>query len=117
MSEPPAVAATGLRFRWPGAAGDCLLLPSLVIESGACVFVHGPSGSGKSTLLSLLAGVLQPTGGELRVLGHDFSRLKPVALDRLRVDHIGYLFQQFNLLPYLSAIDNVMLPLRLSVAR
>ncbi|HEY6087293.1 MAG TPA: ABC transporter ATP-binding protein [Burkholderiaceae bacterium] len=117
MSEPPAVAAAGLRFRWPGAVIDCLVLPSLRIERGACVFVHGPSGSGKSTLLSLLAGVLQPTGGDLRVLGHDFSRQKPVALDRLRADHIGYLFQQFNLLPYLSAIDNVMLPLRLSVAR
>ncbi|MES2957018.1 MAG: ABC transporter ATP-binding protein [Pseudomonadota bacterium] len=112
-----AIDASGLRFRWPGAAADCLSITSLKVERGACVFVYGPSGCGKSTLLSLLAGVLSPTQGELRVLGHDLGRMSAPGRDRLRADTIGYLFQQFNLLPYLSAIDNVMLPTRLSALR
>jgi putative ABC transport system ATP-binding protein len=117
MADAPAIAIAGLRFRWPGARADCLAISSLEIARGDCVFVHGPSGCGKSTLLSLLAGVLAPTHGELHVLGRDLARLSASARDRLRADHIGYLFQQFNLLPYLSAIDNVMLPVRMSALR
>jgi len=81
------------------------------------VFLHGPSGCGKSTLLSLLAGVLVGQGGHTTLLGHDWASLSGARRDRLRVAHVGYIFQQFNLLPYLSVLDNVLLPCRFSARR
>ncbi|MFO1330103.1 MAG: ATP-binding cassette domain-containing protein [Rubrivivax sp.] len=106
-----------LRFAWPRAARDTLDIPALHIAAGETVFVHGPSGCGKSTLLGLLAGVLVPRAGEVRLLGAPFSACRGAMRDRLRADHIGYLFQQFNLLPYLSVLDNVRLPCRFSARR
>jgi putative ABC transport system ATP-binding protein len=88
-----------------------------VIAAAERVFVHGPSGSGKSTLLSLLAGVLVPERGSLRVLGTEVSGLAGGARDAFRADHLGIIFQMFNLVPYLSALDNVMLPCRFSARR
>jgi putative ABC transport system ATP-binding protein len=79
--------------------------------------LRGASGSGKSTLLSLLAGVLLPTAGRLQLLGQDLARLSGPARDRLRADHLGVVFQQFNLLSWLSARDNVTLALRFSARR
>jgi putative ABC transport system ATP-binding protein len=113
----PAVHLRDLRFRWPRAAADTLAIDALDIAAGEAVFLHGPSGCGKSTLLSLLAGVLVPAGGSLRVLGHEWRQLSGARRDRLRADHVGYIFQQFNLLPYLSVLDNVRLPCRLSPRR
>lgn len=81
------------------------------------MFVQGPSGCGKSTLLSLLCGVLLPTEGGVSVMGRDWRSLRPAQRDAWRADHIGYIFQQFNLLPYLSPIDNVLLPCRWSARR
>jgi putative ABC transport system ATP-binding protein len=81
------------------------------------LFVRGPSGCGKSTLLSLLAGVLTATSGEVKLLGHDWRRLSTAQRDQRRADHVGYIFQQFNLLPYLSVLDNVLLPTRFSALR
>ncbi|MBK9615805.1 MAG: ABC transporter ATP-binding protein [Uliginosibacterium sp.] len=106
-----------LGFRWPGAGGDLLHIPQLTLAAGERCFVHGESGCGKSTLLGLLAGVLRPTCGEHHFLGQRFDSLAESQRDAARADHIGYLFQQFNLLPYLSAVDNVMLPCRLSTVR
>ena len=118
MSAPGAVVnAQDLRFRWPGAASDTLDLPVLRIAAGEQVFLRGASGSGKSTLLSLLAGVLLPQAGRLQVLGQDLATLRGAARDRLRADHLGVIFQQFNLLPWLSAHDNVTLALRFSARR
>ncbi len=113
----PLVELQALRFRWPGAAADTLAIDGLAIAPAESVFVRGASGSGKSTLLALVAGVLVPTAGSVRLLGHELARLSGPARDRLRADHVGIVFQQFNLLPYLSVLDNVRLPCRFSRAR
>jgi putative ABC transport system ATP-binding protein len=81
------------------------------------VFLHGPSGCGKSTLLSLLAGVLVAGPGQVRLAGQDWAALSPARRDALRARDLGVIFQQFNLLPYLSVLDNVLLPTRFSSAR
>ena len=113
----PALQLQGLRYRWPGAAADAIDLDSLVLMPGDTVFLRGPSGCGKSTLLSLAAGVLLPQAGQASLLGQDWAALGASARDRHRADHLGYIFQQFNLLPYLSVLDNVRLPLRFSPRR
>jgi len=79
--------------------------------------VHGDSGCGKSTLLSLAAGVLLADAGRVALLGKDWRDLGAAKRDQRRVDHVGYIFQQFNLLPYLSVLDNVLLPCRFSPLR
>jgi putative ABC transport system ATP-binding protein len=113
----PVLAAEALRFAWPGAGEPCLDIERLEVAAGEAVFLHGPSGCGKSTLLSLAAGVLLPQAGRVALLGTDWSTLSGAARDRFRVDHVGYIFQQFNLLPYLSVLDNVLLPCRFSTRR
>lgn len=113
----PVVALSDLRFGWPRQTRPCLDIPALRVEAGETLFLHGPSGSGKSTLLSLIAGVLQAQAGQVRLLGTEWQTLPQRHRDRHRVDHVGYLFQQFNLLPYLSALDNVLLPCRFSRRR
>jgi putative ABC transport system ATP-binding protein len=107
----------GLRFRWPCAAQDCVSIGRFQLQSGETVFLHGPSGCGKSTLLSLAAGVLVADEGGVRLLGRDWRALASARRDRVRADHVGYIFQQFNLLPYLSVLDNVLLPCRFSARR
>ena len=87
------------------------------VAAGERVFLSGPSGSGKSTLLGLVAGVLAPEAGRVRVLGTDLGALTAAERDAFRGARIGVIFQMFNLLPYLSVLDNVLLPLRFSAAR
>ena len=111
------LALRDLRFAWPGAAAPAIDIAQLDVAAGEAVFLHGPSGCGKSTLLSLMAGVLLADAGQVTLLGQDWAALSGAARDRRRVDHVGYIFQQFNLLPYLSAIDNVLLPCRFSQRR
>jgi len=112
-----ALSLRGLRYRWPGAAADTLAIDELSLLPGDTVFLRGPSGCGKSTLLSLAAGVVLPDAGEAQLLGQSWAGLGASARDRHRAAHLGYIFQQFNLLPYLSVLDNVRLPLRFSPAR
>jgi len=114
---PPAVAFRDVSFRWPRAAHACLAIDDFHVAAGECVFLHGPSGSGKSTLLSLVGGVVAPERGSVAVLGRDLAGLRTGARDRFRADHIGFIFQLFNLIPYLSALDNIVLPCRFSPAR
>jgi putative ABC transport system ATP-binding protein len=112
-----AVRLTDLRFAWPGQAQPCLDIAEFTVAAGESVFVHGESGSGKSTLLALLGGVLVPQAGSVNILGTELTRLSAGDRDRFRVDHTGFIFQQFNLIPYLSMQDNVLLPCRFSARR
>ena len=106
-----------LRFAWPGSSADCVAIDHLQIAAGRTLFLHGPSGGGKSTLLGLLAGVLLARQGRVSLLGRDWAALPGPKRDAWRADHVGYIFQQFNLLPYLSVLDNVLLPCRFSALR
>ena len=117
MSAAAVLRAEGLRFGWPGATAPCIDIDLLEIHAGEAVFLHGPSGCGKSTLLSLLAGVLVADAGRVTLLGEDWASLSGAARDRRRVAHVGYIFQQFNLLPFLSVRENVELPCRFSRLR
>ena len=113
----PVIAIRDLAFRWRADRPPVLTLDRLEIRPGERVFIEGPSGSGKTTLLGLLAGVLQVSGGTLDVLGRPLHRLGAVERDRFRADHVGYVFQLFNLIPYLSMVENVALPCRFSRRR
>lgn len=114
---PPAlIDLRNLGFAWPGQP-ELLDIPSFQLQPGESLFLKGPSGSGKTTLLGLLGGVHQPDRGFVQLLGTDLATLSPGARDRFRVDHTGYIFQQFNLLPFLPVLENVMLPCRFSASR
>ena len=104
-------------YSWPGAAQPTLRIEHLHLKAGRTVFMLGPSGCGKSTLLGLMAGVLQAQSGRVALLGQDWGALSGAARDARRADHVGVVFQQFNLLPYLSVLHNVLLPCRFSALR
>ena len=87
---------------------------SLEVQKGEFVALMGPSGSGKSTLLHLVAAMDRPTSGEVRVLGHDLAKLSERAVAQWRNENVGFIFQQFNLIPVLTAFENVELPLKLT---
>jgi putative ABC transport system ATP-binding protein len=86
----------------------------LTVRRGEFVALMGPSGSGKSTLLHLIAAMDRPTSGEISVLGQDLRRLSDREMSRWRNQHIGFIFQSFNLIPVMSALENVELPLKLT---
>lgn len=112
-----AITLADLRFRWRGQATPCLDIPRFTLAAGERVFLHGPSGAGKSTLLGVLGGVAVPEQGRVELLGQDLVSLSSRARDAFRADHMGFIFQQFNLLPWLSALDNVLLPCTFSARR
>jgi putative ABC transport system ATP-binding protein len=87
---------------------------SLEIARGEFVALMGPSGSGKSTLLHLIAAMDAPTEGEIRVLGHDLRQMNERQIAHWRNENVGFVFQQFNLIPVLTALENVELPLKLT---
>ena len=98
-----------LQFRWEKSAPLVIDIPHFEIARGSRVFLHGPSGYGKTTLLNLIGGVLKPSRGQIKILGEDLSTLSGRRRDRFRADHIGFIFQQLNLVPYLSMVENVLL--------
>jgi putative ABC transport system ATP-binding protein len=117
--ETAIVSARDLARRYGrgDAAVDALRGVSVDIEEGRLTAVMGPSGSGKSTLMHILAGLDRPTAGTVTVAGQDVTSLDDTALTKLRRDHIGFIFQFFNLLPMLTAEENIALPLKLAGQR
>jgi putative ABC transport system ATP-binding protein len=113
---PPVVAARDLVRRY--GQGDTMVEAlrgvSLDVAPGGLTAVMGPSGSGKSTLMHILAGLDQPTEGTVEIAGENITRMSDNELTRLRRRHIGFVFQFFNLLPMLSAEENVVLPLSIA---
>ena len=109
MAEP-IIILENVRFRWPEQEDDLLLIPEMVVRTGEHLFIQGPSGSGKTTLLNLLTGINLPSAGSVTVLGTALETLSNKERDQFRADHLGVIFQQFNLLPYLSLLENVQLP-------
>lgn len=104
----PLVRVRSASHAWPGA-GAAITLHDFELAAGERVFLCGPSGSGKSTVLGMLSGVLAPATGDVSILGTSFAGMSARARDRFRARHLGYIFQQFNLLPFLSPVENVLL--------
>ncbi len=110
------VLLRSVKFAYPGGA-EVLNMDELRIARGESVFLHGPSGSGKTTLLSLISGMLLPGAGLVQVLGCNLATLSPSARDNLRGASMGYIFQGFNLIPYLTVEENIVLPCQLHPRR
>ena len=117
MIDVPIIDVRDLRFAWQRSAGNVLDIDRFVVDAGERVFLQGPSGSGKTTLLSILGAVARPNQGEVWINGTKVSALRGSVRDQFRVDQIGFLFQMFNLIPYLSPLQNVLLPCRFSARR
>ena len=111
------IKISNVKFRWQPADSLVINVPLLKVEKGECLFISGPSGSGKSTLLNLLGGVLEPESGEIFLMGEDITTMSSNQRDIYRADHLGLLFQMFNLMPFLSVLDNVTLPCLFSESR
>jgi putative ABC transport system ATP-binding protein len=112
-----AVHLQDVHFRWASQTQDTLHIAELCIKQGESVFIQGHSGSGKTTLLNLIAGVHCPQQGLIQVLETNLSTLSAIQRDQFRAQHVGIIFQQFNLLPYLSLLENVQLPCQFSTQR
>jgi putative ABC transport system ATP-binding protein len=108
-SLPDAIKLHNLNYTFQGSSLPVLSIPAWQVARNERVFLQGESGSGKSTLLGLLAGLQLPTLGEVEILGARMSALGAGKRDRFRAKHLGVVFQQFNLIPYLSALENVLL--------
>ncbi|WDE05093.1 ABC transporter ATP-binding protein [Thalassomonas viridans] len=100
----------GVEFSYPGSANKPVLhINNWTLPLAEKRFIHGPSGCGKSTLLNLISGMLAPLSGKVHVLGEQLEKMNRRQRDRFRANHIGYVFQQFNLIHYLDAVDNIRL--------
>lgn len=114
---PDIIRLSNVRFAWPGANAFSLAIDAFALPAGQRIFLVGPSGSGKSTFLSLLCGIVAPQSGRIDIIGTDLTRLSASARDGFRAEHFGIIFQMFNLLPYGTVIDNVLLPLSFAPKR
>ncbi|WP_330925559.1 ATP-binding cassette domain-containing protein [Candidatus Sororendozoicomonas aggregata] len=112
----PVVQLKNLQFSWQ-TGKPIVDIDELTITQGEKVFIRGPSGSGKTTLLGLLGGVLTPQQGTVTVLNSTISEQPSSRRDSFRANHIGFIFQMFNLIPYLSVIENITLPLNFASLR
>lgn len=114
---PHIIEMSGVEFTWPGREAFGLTIEDFVLRAGQTVMLLGPSGSGKSTFLALLAGIVAPKRGNVRVLETELTKLSAAQRDRFRAEHVGVIFQMFNLLPYGTILDNVLLPLSFAPQR
>ena len=112
-----AISLSNITFSWGPAKSDFQLkINNFQLQRQESAILVGPSGAGKSTLLSLICGTIQPKEGSVKILDQTTENKSAAEKDSFRADHLGIIFQQFNLIPYLSAIDNVLLPLHFSRA-
>ena len=108
MSETLAVDIQDLKLAFDGC--DCIDIPSLQIHQGDIVLLFGENGSGKTTLFKLMSGLLVPDSGKVQILGRNLTKMSRGEKDHFRADHIGHVFQSLNLMPYLTALENILLP-------
>ena len=113
-SSNSLIRVNDLSFSWPNQQSELLSINELSIDQNEHVFIQGDSGSGKTTLLNLLCGINVCSKGSLVVLNHELKELSSQKRDRFRGDHLGVIFQQFNLLPFLTVKENIQLPCRFS---
>ncbi len=100
----------GVRFSYTDATNDLIVdIGKWSVNPGEKIFLYGPSGCGKSTFLNIISGMLEASEGKVEVLGKRLDQMSPRQRDRFRAHHIGYVFQQFNLIPYLDAVANIQL--------
>ncbi len=104
------IQLSNIEFCWENTQKPLINIESLILKKAEKLFIHGPSGCGKTTLLNLISGVLKPTHGEITVLGKNLFSQKQKLRDQYRADHMGIIFQQFNLIPYLNVLENITLP-------
>ena len=109
------IELNNMQFSWKETL--ILDIENLQIKAKEKVFIQGVSGSGKSTLLNLMAGVITPQKGEVIIKGSHLNAMKSAQRDSFRANHIGFIFQQFNLIPYLNLIENITLPCKFSSSR
>jgi putative ABC transport system ATP-binding protein len=117
MHSNPLIALKNIQFSYPKAAQSTLNINEFIVNVGERIFLFGPSGCGKTTLLEILAGVLIPQIGEVNICSTDLCKISAHERDVFRAANIGYIFQSFNLIPYLTVEENITLPLYLSPAR
>ena len=110
---PPAIHIEQLQFSWAAKTAEnsshTLSIPQWIVNQGEKLFIEGRSGSGKSTLLNIISGILSPVQGKVSIMGTDLTALSPTQRDHFRANNMGVIFQQFNLLPYLSVQENIRL--------
>ena len=111
------VTLDDIRFAYPSQQHATLDIKHFSLRRGEKLFLYGPSGSGKSTLLSIISAILKPETGIVRVNDTELQALNGAQSDQFRADNIGLVFQQFNLLPFMSVVDNVTLPCRFSAVK
>ncbi|KGJ89487.1 ABC transporter ATP-binding protein [Thalassotalea sp. ND16A] len=106
-----------LKYSWSENSDFEFHIDDFNVHKGERLFLRGPSGSGKTTLLSLLCGIISADSGSLNILGENLTTMKAGKRDQFRADHIGVIFQMFNLIPYLTTIENVVLSCHFSTLR
>lgn len=111
------IEVKNITYRYPNSTNDTLSIPEFTVKKGERVFLYGPSGSGKTTFLEVLAGILKTTQGEVKILDQSLSNMSDTGRDHFRAEHLGYIFQSFNLIPYLTVMENIALPIHLSKNR
>jgi putative ABC transport system ATP-binding protein len=111
------IEISDLKFSYSKSAPEVLDVPSFFLKKAEKVFLYGPSGCGKTTFLEVLAGVLVPQSGKFSILEKNVIKMTDAERDEMRAAHIGFIFQSFNLIPYLNVEENALLPIQLSSAR